>query len=386
MSPPKPFDSDADRTVPEMAARWFVRLQDSSVTPELFRAWQEWLRASAEHRRAYEGVENSVWRVDRLPIKPRLPSADEMADDNYDGSSMPVVEWRSVARAHVASTPLVASSRNPLRGKIRAQWKALAAAATLACLSLGGGWLWVQAHRAGEVGELEYFTGAGTHRVIALSDGSRVTLDANSALSAQLTAAERSLRLDRGEAFFQVAKDSRRPFIVRVGSAQVRAVGTAFNVRMSADRTVVAVTEGKVEFLATPAATADVSRQMSGSRDVRSPDSSASLAARLGAGEAVSYVDDGKLQALPAHDAPLATAWLSGRRQYRNEPLRYVLADVDRYTGRRIEIADETTGDLKFTGTLNVENSEAWLKALVLALPVIVTQDANGILRVKQKK
>jgi transmembrane sensor len=96
-------------------------------------------------------------------------------------------------------------------------------------------------------------------------------------------------------------------------------------------------------------------------------------------------MDDGNLQALPEHEAPLATAWLEGRRQYRNEPLRYVLADVDRYTGQKIELANEAAGDLRFTGTLNFQNSAAWLRGLSVALPVIVTQEDDGILLVKQK-
>ena len=106
------------------------------------------------------------------------------------------------------------------------------------------------------------------------------------------------------------------------------------------------------------------------------------LTAQLAAGEAVSFLDDGNLHALPAAEASLATGWLGGRRQYRNEPLRYVLADIDRYTGGRIEIADEATGDLKFTGTLSLENRAAWLRGLSVALPVTVTTDVDGSMSV----
>jgi transmembrane sensor len=116
--------------------------------------------------------------------------------------------------------------------------------------------------------------------------------------------------------------------------------------------------------------------------DGREDDSLVQLVAQVEAGQAVAYAGDGGLQTLPAAEASLATSWLGGRRQYRNEPLQYVLADVDRYTGRRIEVADAETGALKFTGTLNLENSDAWLKGLSIALPVTVTQKADGTLLV----
>jgi ferric-dicitrate binding protein FerR (iron transport regulator) len=58
--------------------------------------------------------------------------------------------------------------------------------------------------------------------------------------------------------------------------------------------------------------------------------------------------------------------------------LQYVLADVNRYTGRRIEVADAATGKLKFTGTVNFENSDAWLRGLAIALSVTVTQAPDG--------
>jgi transmembrane sensor len=156
---------------------------------------------------------------------------------------------------------------------------------------------------------------------------------------------------------------------VRAGTTRVKALGTAFNVRMSGDRTVVAVTEGEVEFVA----------------DVPVSSATSRLSAQVVAGEGLSYVDGGSLQTLSPRETPLATAWLKGRRQYRNEALRYVLADADRYTGHKIKVADEATGDLRFTGTLNLENSDAWLRGLSVALPVTMTREADGALVVTQK-
>ena len=101
------------------------------------------------------------------------------------------------------------------------------------------------------------------------------------------------------------------------------------------------------------------------------------------AGEIVAYIDDEGVERLSSSDSSsMATAWLGGRRQYRNEPLKAVLADVDRYTGKHFEVANTATGELQFTGTLDLNNSDAWLRALAIALPVTITRKANGVLLV----
>lgn len=346
--------SNPNRTVADEAARWFLRLQENTASSDTFLEWQQWVNAAPEHRTTYEEIEDTVLRLGRVSVMPKLPSAEEMAQDRYDGSE-PIAQWQE------------------RRSGVR-RWQRYSIAAGLVLLVSGGAWLLDQHARFTQQGDYTYRTASGERQVVKLPDGSRVTLDADSSLDVQLSADRRSLTLERGEAYFEVSKDPQRPFVVRAGSTQVTAVGTAFNVRMSDDRTVVAVTEGKVEFVAmSPPATAHASSTRP------------KLTAQVSAGEGVSYMDDGNLQALPEHEAPLATTWLEGRRQYLNEPLRYVLADVDRYTGQKIELADEATGDLCFTGTLNFKNSAAWLHGLSVALPVVVTRQEDGTLLVGQK-
>jgi transmembrane sensor len=370
MSKPEPTDLSG---AADQAARWFLRLQESSADAATFIEWQRWLSAAPENRAAYEDIESVVLRLSRVPVMPRLPSAQEMAQDTYDGSQS-IAEWKRLQ----AAAQLRARSGNPQ--PVNRGWSRVnrfRVAASFAVIALTGGLLWLQRAPVLQLGELSYKTSHGQRRVVELPDGSAVTLDADSALSVQLSAARRSLRLEHGEAYFRVAKDPHRPFVVSAGSTQVTAVGTAFNVHLSDDRTVVAVTEGKVDFVVTPKDGASIEAAAPHSASTQ-----ARLATQVAAGEAVSYRDDGRLQPLAAKEAPLATAWLEGRREYRNEPLRYVLGDVDRYTGRRIELASEAAGELSFTGTLNLENSEAWLRGLSVALPVTVTRKEDGVLSI----
>jgi transmembrane sensor len=250
----------------------------------------------------------------------------------------------------------------------------------IATLTLAGGGFWLYGDYRAQHGTFSYQTTAGERREFKLAEGSRVTLDADSELNVELTPERRTLQLTHGEAYFNVAKNARRPFTVRAGNAEVRAVGTAFNVRMSDDRTVVAVTEGKVQ-VTSDADLAPAEIQPSGKANRGAASKRATplvLAAQVSAGEAVSYVTHAGLSELPPAEASLATTWLKGRRQYRNEPLRYVLADIDRYTGKQIAIVNTAVGDLQFTGTLDLDNSDAWLKGLAVALPVTIGKSQDG--------
>jgi transmembrane sensor len=356
------------KKIEEEAARLFTELHQDDAQSQAFIEWQRWMNADPAHRMAYERIEQTMMRL-KIPVKPPLPSAEEIAADEYDGS-MSIEEWQRLPR----------STR---KGSL----VRFATAACLAVLSLVAGGFWLNGHYRVQHGTFALHTSAGERREFKLPEGSRITLDADSVLNVELTPELRSLRLTRGEAYFKVSKDAVRPFIVRAGNALVRAVGTAFNVRMSADRTVVAVTDGKVEVTsdANPVIDTGKSTRQPAKTTVKRHSVQTFLAARVSAGEAVSYANDAGLQELPASDASLATTWLSGRRQYRDEPLRYVLADIDRYTGKHIEIAAGPTGDLKFTGTLDLDNAAAWIKGLSVALPVKVAESKEGRLLIEAR-
>ncbi|NPD17753.1 DUF4880 domain-containing protein [Xinfangfangia sp. D13-10-4-6] len=92
----------------------------------------------------------------------------------------------------------------------------------------------------------DYRTLAGETRELLLPDGSRVELAAGSALSMDYATKERRLVLHLGEAFFKVATDPERPFIVNAGQAEFIALGTAFNVRLFEDQVSLTVTEHRV--------------------------------------------------------------------------------------------------------------------------------------------
>ena len=352
------------------AAQWFMELERPDVDPQKFAEWQQWMRTDATHHSAYATFERQMrFKVARSRL---VPTAQEMAADEYDGS-MSVSQWQALRRR-----------------PRRSSWARYGIAAGVAVLGVIGAGGWLHGQYRAQHGVFAFQTAAGERREFKLPEGSKVTLDANSALTVRLAPEQRLLRLTRGEAYFEVAKDPARPFKVRAGNAEVRAVGTAFDVRISGNRTIIAVTEGRVEVTSDEDSrrgsdSSDETPEPSGRPTQKEHGAQTALTARVSAGEAVSYARDAGLDALPAVEASLATAWIKGRRQYRNEPLRYVLADIGRYTGKQIAMADEATGELRFTGTLDLENSDAWLKGLSVALPVKVRQTATGGLVVESR-
>lgn len=94
--------------------------------------------------------------------------------------------------------------------------------------------------------QADHVTGNGEQREVALADGSRVHLDAGSAVQITFGAGERQVRLLRGEAFFDVVPDPARPFRVDAAGVRVSVLGTAFSVRLAEDCTGVAVRHGVV--------------------------------------------------------------------------------------------------------------------------------------------
>lgn len=393
----------------EDAARWFLHLEEASASADTFLAWQRWLSAAAENKKAFDEIEEVVMILDRADLDSSLPSPADMAADAYTGS-MPVSHFLAHRRpagegketvALARATASWSALREAARRSLRVRTLSYAAAAGLIAIGLASALLSFGVLPQWRQGHFAYSTAPGERKEFALRDGSRVTLDADSALNVDFTAGHRSLNLARGEAYFQVAKDPARPFVVNASGTQVRAIGTQFDVRIADRRMVVAVVEGAVQLtspttarLPSDSGAADVETHSKGvsagdaqPREARdSPPVDASIdetATRITAGQVVAYADDkGVERLLNADSSSLATSWLAGRRQYRNEPLKDVLADLDRYTGKHFEVANTATGELQFTGTLDLNNSDAWLKALSVALPVTITRKPNGVLLV----
>lgn len=353
----------------EAAADWFVRLQEPELPTEEWLLWQRWLDENPQNREAFDAIAHTsqlahAGRSDLLDIA--IPSALEREVDAYAGEE-PVGDWLAREQRKAA--------REQGSLGVRSTWpRRFVLAAGLATFALATGLLLRTNSVAtdGSAQQPNFQTVESEHRDITLADGSAITLGAKSSLLVNYSRDRRTVTLENGEALFTVAKDPDRPFVVVAGSGTITAIGTAFNVRRDSERVVVTVTEGEVEII-----------RGAGEEAAIEPVQTKSLqrtSATLTRGHQVVY-DATRLNIVEVADPATATAWRAGRLQYRAEPLKYVVADVNRYTARKIVIADKQVEDLRFTGSLFQGQAKEWLEGLEQVFPVeVIEMDDDKVL------
>lgn len=206
-----------------------------------------------------------------------------------------------------------------------------------------------------------YRTGVGERRVVALRDGSSVTLNTASTVEVAYTDGERRVRLVRGEALFDVAHDAARPFLVDAGSARFRALGTAFNVRLRPDVVELTVTEGVVGVAA------------------REGEVAVPVAARIAAGGGA-VVRSGAVAPTALDDQRLRqrTAWQEGVLEFDGESLAQVVGEFNRYRRQPIVIGDARLESLRIGGRFEVDEADKFLTALTSSFPIEVIDTADG--------
>jgi transmembrane sensor len=342
------------------AADWYLRIREgeakgTELSAEEIQAWERF-HADADNRAALELAVRVSGHARRL-ARSDLTAIQAGEDDGYDGS-VSVAEW--LARGPGKKTLL---QPRPARwGRVAL----LAAACTVLAVGVAGFHLW----RGPRAAISQVIRAApGEQRTLTLPDGSRVTVGGRTELSVAYTARERTIYLTEGEALFAVAHNRARPFVVHAGSGTITAVGTQFNVRDTLDRVTVTVTEGTV--VVAPV----------------KPESLLALAlpavhwepVRVGNGQAVTYDSTKQRGSVESADSA-ATDWTVGRLQYRDVPLKYVVADLDRYRSQQIVVQDPAAGELEFTGVIFRNHIGEWARALERIFPVRVRSEGTRVI------
>jgi transmembrane sensor len=207
-----------------------------------------------------------------------------------------------------------------------------------------------------------YATSVGERRVVALDDGSRVTLNTNTRIRIDYSDTMRIVRLDRGQAYFQVAHEARRPFEVITGNSVVRAVGTAFDVYEHGDETLVTLVEGVVKTRLAASTPADEPAQLE--QIVR-------------AGQKVALVRGHRAAVLPAA-VDRSTAWLNGKLMFNDEPLSAAVAEANRYSKHQVKLGSPSLRDLRVSGVFRAGNQAELVQALGGYFSIQVREDENG--------
>lgn len=348
-----------DRELAEAAAaEWIARRERDDWTAADEAELNAWTAASIHNRVAWLRLQASWHETLRLrsllTTAPRgsVPSPQEMRPPFFEA-----------AAESTATTPA---------GRMRRRAGRYAALAIGVLFVIGAGIAW-QVLRGPS-----YHTGIGRLEAVPLPDGSRVTLNTNTDLSVEVTPTERRVNLEKGEAFFEVAKDPTRPFVVNAGKRRVVAVGTQFSVRRQGDDVRVLVTEGTVRL-------EDVNGSVTISPGSIRSEPEQQRASRSGqmllsAGAIARAEADGVLvRERPVAEVEQLLSWRSGLLVFDKTPLAEAVAEFNRYNRRQVVIEDPRVAAIPVGGSFRATNVDAFVRLIASDLSVTATQQGDTI-------
>ncbi|MDP9082995.1 MAG: FecR domain-containing protein, partial [Pseudomonadota bacterium] len=276
--------------------------------------------------------------------------------------SLEAIIARARAEDGAAVRPLWPRVIELVRARPLRRWlPAAAAMAACALLSLGLLWQWnvrqplEHPSVSDRITALNFQTRHGEQLTRRLADNSILHLDTESAVTIRYSKTERLVMLTAGQADFEVAHESNRPFRVFAGLAEVVDLGTKFDVRLEHDSTVVTVVEGQVTVGPSPEL---------GNLGTNASQNHPPGFVQLSADQQI-RVSEGEWPATPASvDAQRTTAWLRREVVFDHEPLERVVAEYNRYTAKPIEIATPALRNLQITGVFATDDTEAFLAFL----------------------
>ncbi|TQV84099.1 FecR family protein [Exilibacterium tricleocarpae] len=310
-----PYESLLDE-----ATAWVVRLRSDRVSPADKRRFSQWLNLSRHHEQAFDEVAET-WET--LGAAAYL-SLDTGTVAQKSPASFFEFRWftnlgglpAGIAMATVAALVVLAYSLSTIAPETTTYTNTFA-------------------------------TATGQQRAVTLPDGSVVQLNTKSTIEVIYTDQQRKLALLSGEAYFEVAPNKQRPFIVSVHQGTVEAVGTAFNIYVKDKETVVSVTEGVVNV-----------------REKRDASSPTPRSTRVAVAQQVS-LDKRGIGQVAGSNLEKAVAWRQNTLIFDDMLLPDAIAELNRYLQEPVVAEDASLAKLRVSGTFSLEAPEATLQALV---------------------
>lgn len=328
-------DRPDHRRVEREAADWLTRLSRTPVETEALEAFYVWRKDPVNHA-AYNRMEDIARAARDLRDDPDLRAAAREARTRQT--------WRK---------QLAAGARN-----LRLRWGGgrtgggLAVAGLLAAGVVG--WLALNANT--------YATQVGQITSVRLEDGSQVRLNTNSRVRVRFSHGERRVQLLRGQAYFEVAHDKARPFLVAAGPAEVRAVGTQFDVRKTDAEVRVTLAQGRVAV-----------------RDSQAKDHRWTLDPGQGIALGRAPYD---ARPVPV-DVAAITSWREGKIIFHDVSLASAVDEINRYTHRKIVLGDGAPADILITGRFAAGDTDDFLSAVTALYGLRADRRLDGKIELK---
>lgn len=331
-----PDPNPSDEMLDEAATAWLCE-REEGFAPGRERAFAAWRRKDPRHEAAVRRVEDMLLLLDDLPnvrasLDARLASEEPAQTKGGPVVRFPVFAW---------------------------------AAGLAAALVVG----WFAWHSRSEPGPdpARYVTDSEAQSRLGLSDGSLVHLNSASEVLVLFNERERRVVLNAGEAHFDVVHDAERPFIVTAGGVSVRAVGTAFNVKLAAESIDVLVVEGKVE----------VSRQRETTMVLSErPLIAAGEQTRVLRAESAAVP---RVEKVTTESIRERLAWQGPMIPFVDLPLRDLVTQFNRRNTTQLVLGDMELGDRKIGGMIALDQIEAFVRMLEHGGDIAVERRADEI-------
>lgn len=321
----------------DKAMDWRLLQQERELSQSERNALTEWLGRSQRHRDAYDELESFWTTADVLDRHP---------------------EYQTVLRH--TETAL---------GRGRLTRRAIAAGIAVAFVGMGGVGYYLQLPKS--LADQTFRTAIGQTASVTLPDGSAVTLNTDTIVRTRADDEQRLVYLDKGQAYFEVAKNPHHPFVVAAAGRTVTALGTAFDVRIDRGELKVVLVEGKVrvEDAKPPAAPSAPASQRS--KPTRT------MTTEMSAGSQLVTTADTEWR-LTLTDTQRETSWVKGQLVFESAPLSEVVEEMNRYSARRITIADPALAQRPIGGRFTPGDIHGFSRMLRTASIATLREEPDG--------
>jgi transmembrane sensor len=352
---------DLPQSTEAQASYWFVLLELPECTDKQRARFKQWLNESEANQQAFSLVKRSHAAVEKHLTDPALAQI-----------SVQALEQAKLLKA----TSLKANQSAQTKSWM--SWPAIAAMLIM-LIGLGGFGFNHYSHQNSLANNKTnsaietYQTKIGERSVVVLADGSSVTLNTNSQIAVSFSNMTRSIKLIKGQVFFDVEKDVTRPFIVEVGNKRVIALGTAFDIRFDDNKQVeVTLIEGRV-------AVDDILKddnilKNSPKETINGPTPTQlnqSKVVELSPGEKLIAKKDKAVKVVSLDTTQKTTSWTQGHLIYRLEPITSVIKEMNRYSTKKIKLdPHQAINDIKISGVFKLGKNAYFLETITEMYPL----------------
>lgn len=304
--------------IAEQAADYFVAHRAGTLGDLQKQEFLRWLRTSPVHVAEYLAVADLARDLDGAAMTLDMP-LDQLVAEANSGGEIIALNTAPLAHSEEADSPY-----RPVRTYLR--WGAIAAA--YIAIAGAGAFYYLHQHHG-----IEILAGHGELRTWQLADNTIVHLNSDSAISVKFGSKRRLVDVERGEVYFDVAKDLKRHFEVHAGNTVLEDIGTSFDVYRQGQATIVSVAEGQVAVRRGP----ELKR-----------------VADLTAGYQAQILPTRVIEKNAPENVRQATAWLHQEIIFDHTPIGEAVQQFNRYTQTQLVVDDPRIGSIAISGVFHI--------------------------------